>query len=331
MHNNLYVSKTTADDSFSSVSEALNSPLAQGTEALTIYIAPGNYKEKLEITRSNLTLIGQGDLPSDVILTYDDYAFAQMPDGSKRGTFRSYSVFLDASNVTVKNLTIENNSGDENTHGQAIALYAEGDSLFFENVRLLGRQDTLFTGPLPPKEVQAGGFIGPKQFAPRINGRQLYKNCYICGNVDFIFGSATAVFDHCTIESLSHNEDASSIQGYVAAPSTPQGQKYGYLFLHCDFISNECGANTCYLMRPWREYAKSVFIDCTMGPHIHSDGFHDWNKPSSHENGLFAVYHNKSATSDHTIISDFMPHADFATFLTDEEAAYYSNIKEIFS
>lgn len=341
MNKTYYVSRTAPPGGdanvFHTVTEALSAVKKDDrSRAVTIRIAPGIYHEKIEIRRGNLTLIGEGTSPSDVVLSYDDFAFAAMPDGSKCGTFRSYSVFLDASDVKVQNLTIENCSGDERTHGQAIALYAEGDRLFFENVRLLGRQDTLFTGPLPPKEIQPGGFIGPKQFAPRVNGRQYYKDCYICGNIDFIFGSATAVFHGCEIESLSHSDRADDIQGYVCAPSTPEGQSYGYLFLDCRFVSKECAPGTCYLARPWRESAKAVFADCTIGPHIHPDGFHDWNKPAFHTHGLFASCDSHSLDFVPNVQASslgdlFEPQAGFAVTLTKEQADFYTNLKEIFS
>lgn len=292
-------------DSYSTISDALNSISPDTTEAITISIAPGVYREKLTINHPYVTFVGAGNDSSEVVLTYDDYAFALMPDGMKRGTFRSYSVFIDTHDITMRNLTIENASGDSATHGQALALYADGDRLFFENVRLLGHQDTLFTGPLPPKEKEPNGFIGPKQFAPRINGRQYYKNCYICGDVDFIFGSATAYFENCTIESLAryHGEDAykngeTCIQGYVTAASTAEGQTYGYVFSHCNLISKNCTAASVYLGRPWREYAKTVFLDCTFGAHIHPARFHDWNKKEAHETIFYGEYHNSPAPAN---------------------------------
>jgi pectinesterase len=328
----LYVNKNARGGNvFGAVTEALAASGETGDTPVEIRIAPGIYHEKIEIRRSHLALIGEGSSPSDVVLSYDDFAFDEMADGSKRGTFRSYSVFLDASDVRVSNLSIENVSGDEKTHGQAIALYAEGDRLYFENVRLLSRQDTLFTGPLPPKEIQPGGFVGPKQFAPRINGRQYYKDCYICGNIDFIFGSATAVFENCELESLSHTENPGEIQGYVCAPSTPEGQDYGYLFLNCRFTSKECAPGSCYLMRPWREFAKAVFVHCEIGPHIHPDGFHDWNKPDSHKTALFASYENRAVDSSGNDLGIFHPKADFSTEFTDADAEFYTNVKEIFS
>ena len=142
------VGKTKEFD-YNTVSEAVSS-LSEGTALTCVKIYPGTYYEKIEIRRGNLIIEGCGDSPLDTVLTFDDCARAEMPDGTKRGTFRSYSVFIDASNVIVRNLTISNTSGDESKAWQAIALYADGDNLRFENVRLSSLQDTLFTGPLPP-------------------------------------------------------------------------------------------------------------------------------------------------------------------------------------
>jgi pectinesterase len=312
-----------------SLTEAIASLSSDESEHITIKIAPGEYYEKIELRRGNVTIEGTGSEAKDTLLFYDDCARQDMPDGSKRGTFRSYSFFIDASNVTIKNLTIANTSGSEDKAWQAIALYADGDNLKFENVRLLGHQDTLFTGPLPPKEIQPGGFIGPKQFDERINGRHHYKNCYICGNVDFIFGSATALFEDCVIESIARafevqkksptSESGSDksekvIHGYVTAPSTPEGQKYGYVFKGCTFISNECPEGSVYLGRPWRDYAKSVFIDCVVGDHICAEGFHDWNKPHARECSCFAAFGCFRPDGD-----AYAPTAEFARDINEEE------------
>lgn len=292
------------DSVYKTVTAALDSIPEENKTPITISIAPGIYHEKITINKPYVTLVGEGVSNSDTVLTYDDYALFIMEDGFKRGTFRTYSVFIDAHDVTLKNLTIENASGDSKTHGQALALYADGDRLIIDSCRLLGHQDTLFTAPLPPKEVEPRGFIGPKQNAPRITGRHYYKNCYICGDIDFIFGGATAYFDNCTIESLARTKGASKIatdtevhgeveiQGYVTAASTPEGQEYGYVFEHCDFISRDCPSGSVYLGRPWREFAKTVFLNCMIGAHIHNDGFHDWGKTAAHETIYYAEYNS---------------------------------------
>ena len=318
---------------FSSIGSALAQIPANNTTPVIIEIAPGIYHEKLTLNKPYITLRGMSENSSDTVISYDDYALDLMEDGSKRGTFRTYTLFIDTHDVTLQHLTIENASGDSATHGQAIALYADGDRLMVDSCRLLGHQDTLFTGPLPEKERQPGGFIGPKQFAPRINGRQYYKNCYICGDIDFIFGSATAYFEHCTLESLlrtktSEQSDSVSdtsafppIQGYVTAASTPKGQAYGYVFSDCRFISKDCPAGSVYLGRPWRDYAKTILISCELGAHIHPAGFHDWNRENTHETVCYAEYASYPAVSDCRPLSD---QADFVQNLDEQQARHFA-------
>ena len=151
---------------------------------------------------------------------------------------------------------------------------------------MLGHQDTLFTGPLPLKEKEPGGFTGPTEFAKRIPGRQLYEDCYICGEIDFIFGSATAYFKNCELYALNRNE---KINSYYTAPSTYSNQKYGYVFDHCRLTGN-CPDRTVMLSRPWRIYAKAVFLNGEMSGQITETGFSDWNKEESHDTCYYAEY-----------------------------------------
>jgi len=293
----------------------------ENQEPVTILIGPGIYHEKITVDRPFVTLEGIGESNADTVLTFDDCADFVMEDGTKMGTFRSYSVFVDAHDVTLRNLTIENASGDSITHGQAIALYADGDRLTVDSCRLLGHQDTLFTGPLPPKEIQKNGFIGPKQFAPRLRTRQYYKDCYICGDVDFIFGGATAYFENCTIESLRRfSEEREEPQGYVTAASTPEGQEYGYVFSECRLISKECPPGTVYLGRPWRNYARTVFIECSFGEHIHPALFHDWNKPDARGTVLYGIYQKD-------LRKTFPERAGFVQEIKEEQLGSYAKEK----
>lgn len=321
---------------FCTIQDAIDSIPSDNHTPVTIRIAPGIYREKLTLEKPCVTLLGLGDSPSDTVLSYDDFGNDTMPDGSRRGTFRSYTLFVHATDVTLRNLTVKNASGDSATHGQAIALYAECDRFVVDSCRLLGHQDTLFTGPLPPKEIQKNGFIGPTQFAPRINGRQYYKNCYICGDIDFIFGSATAFFENCELESLHRGnpdadvQDVSTvssgaatkpspyIEGYVTAASTPEGQEYGYVFSHCRFLGSSCAAGSVYLGRPWRNFAKTVLISCELGSHIHPAGFHDWNKTEAHGTIFYAEY-NSIPSDAHR--------ADFVTTLDAVEAEHFTRGK----
>jgi pectinesterase len=283
---------------------------AVGCDTIEIHIAPGTYHEHLDITEPYVALIGAG--PDETIITGDLGGYEILADGLKRGTFRTQTVFVHTHDFTARDLTIENAAGPGHIAGQAIALYADGDRLYFENVHLKGFQDTLFTGPLPPKEVERGGFRGPLEHAPRINGWQYYRKCTIEGSIDFIFGSATAYFEECTLVSrdeywdsaLRNDElrnknlanaestqikDAPPVRGYVTAASTPEGQKYGYVFADCTF-TGDCPAESCYLGRPWREFARVVLIRCSIGSHIRPEGWHDWGKEAAHETATFAEF-----------------------------------------
>ncbi len=274
--------------------------LPRNDEPITLRLAPGVYREKVVLQRPHTTLEGSG--AGESIITWDDGAKEVLPDGMNRGTFRTATLLVDAPHVTLRRLTVENAAAPRQQVGQAIALYADGDFFTCEECTLRSHQDTLFTAPLPPKELQKNGFIGPKQFAPRTPQRHTYRRCRIEGDVDFIFGGAAAWFEDCDIVSV----DA----GYATAASTLEGQKYGYVFKHCRFLGDNLPQASCYLGRPWRDYAKTVLLDCTIGAHIRPEGWHDWNKPPFHECGYYAEYpapaHERAA---------------FAHVLTEEEAA----------
>ena len=211
------------------------------------------------------------------------YANEDMPDGSKRGTFRSYSVLVDGDNVVFKNCIFENTAGRGEDVGQAIALYLDGDGITLENCVLRGHQDTLFLAPLPEKEIIPGGFIGPKQFTERKRRTYHFKNCVIEGGVDFIFGGATAYFDGCEFVSVE--------EGYIFAPSTPEDVEVGFVATNCKFTAmDNVSEGSCYIARPWRNHAYVCLENCCLGEHINASGFDDWGKTEAHETVRFLEY-----------------------------------------
>lgn len=320
-----FVSKTfQGENHFLTVGQAIAALPTDNDLPVTIFIKPGTYHEKIELKRSNVILMGEN--AQDTILTYDDCATQLMPDGSKRGTFRSYTMLVDADDIVLENLTIRNAAFPRSKAGQALALYADGDKILVKDCRLESYQDTLFTGPLPPAPLSPGGFTGPKEFDDRIVGRQLYQNCYICGDIDFIFGSATAYFENCEIASVyseklgSDKDGKEPVYGYATAASTPEGFPYGYVFDHCNFTST-CPDRSVYLGRPWRNYAQTILLYCTLGSHIRPEGFHDWNKKEAHDTILYAEY---LSTGPGASPSD---RASFVKQLSKEEALFYSKEK----
>lgn len=294
------------------VGEALAEARRHPDEPVCIRLAPGVYREKLVFDIPGLLL--EGEDPARTVLCYGDYAKKQMPDGSSYGTFRTASVRIDADDFTAKNITFENTAGSGPEIGQALALYAEGDRLIFDNCRLLGGQDTLFTAPLPLKEIQPGGFKGPKEFAPRRPGRHYYRRCFLCGDVDFIFGGAAAYFEKCEIFSKNRGQE---INGFVTAASTPEGQTYGYVFDRCRF-TGDCQPESVYLGRPWRDHAKTVILNSYLGAHIRREGWHDWDKPAAHETAFYAEFGNYGEGADPAA------RAEWSHQLTAEEAKEYT-------
>lgn len=247
---------------FRTVGEAIEVCRAFMDYHKVIYIKKGTYKEKLILPQwlQNIELCGEDR--DQTVITWDDHANISM-DGSywaaplkeqlkamgerpKLGTFRSFTLRIDANDITLKDLTVENNAAKL---GQAVALHTQGDRLRFINCRFLGNQDTVYTG------------------MPRT--RLYFQNCYIEGTTDFIFGPSTAWFEHCDI--------FCKINSYITAASTPQDVKYGYIFNQCRITCAE-GAEKVYLGRPWRDYGYTLFMHCTLPRQIRPEGWHHWQK-----------------------------------------------------
>nr|WP_315247096.1 pectinesterase family protein [uncultured Flavobacterium sp.] len=247
----------TAD--FKTVQEAINSVVVLKQTETKIFIRNGTYKEKLEVSKdkNNITLIGESK--EKVILTYDDYASKKNSEGKDIGTSGSASFIVTGNNFKARNITFENASGPI---GQAVAVRIDGDKIIFDNCKFLGFQDTLY-----PRDTAS---------------RQYYKNCYIEGTTDFIFGASTAVFDQCEIFAKKGGS-------YLTAASTLETNAYGFIFLNCKLTTNAPN-NSYYLGRPWRNYAKTVFIKCEMEAHIKPQGWHNWSKPDAEKTTFYAEY-----------------------------------------
>lgn len=275
---------------FTRIQEAIDRIPSDNSEPVIIRIKPGIYREKLVIEKPNVTLIGEDKDAANTVITYDDYAWKTFSDGELYETFHSYTMFVGAVGFTAERLTIENGAGPGEQVGQAVAAYVDADRAVFRDCRLLGYQDTLFTGPLPERPIDPNlpYFGGPRGRAPRIQGRQLYERCYIEGDIDFIFGSAAALFYDCSIHSRSMRAP-SAVHGWVTAASTPEDAKYGYVFRRCR-LSGDAPAGSVYLGRPWRPYAQTVFIDCWLGAHIRPEGWDNWSKPESEKTVRYAEH-----------------------------------------
>ena len=223
-----------------------------------ILVRRGVYKEKLIVPecKLNISLIGE----DGAVLTNDDYAQKKNRFGENMSTSGSSTCYIYGPDFYAENITFENSAGRV---GQAVACFIEGDRAYFKNCRFLGNQDTLYN-------------YGKES-------RQYFENCYIEGTVDFIFGWATVLFKDCVIHSVG--------DGYVTAPATDKGKKYGYVFMDCKLTAAD-GVRKVYLSRPWRPYAKAVFIRCDLGNHIMPEGWNNWGKKDNEKTAFYAEYKN---------------------------------------
>ena len=258
---------------FKTIQEAINKVRDHAEFRVVITIKPGVYNEKVVIPsfKRNITL--KGIDKEKTVISYNDYSGKpfrgiDVTGDAKFSTYTSYTLLIQGNDCTVENLIVENTAGKV---GQAVALHTEGDRVAVKNCSILGNQDTLY--------LAKGGT------------RNYFENCYINGTTDFIFGAATAYFYTCTIESLTNS--------YVTAASTTQQDGYGFVFVDCKLIAKDDSVNKVFLGRPWRPYAKTVFINTAMGSHIVPEGWDAWkgdkNFPDKEKTVFFAEYANSGA------------------------------------
>lgn len=242
-----------------SIQDAIDAVRVHQEEPHELYIKKGVYREKVVVPDNKPMIRLIGESREETVLTYDLCAAMTGPDGKTIGTFGTPTLMVAADDFRAANITIANTAGHGPHIGQALAVYASGDRIVFDRCRLLGNQDTLYTA----------------------KGRQYYRNCFIEGHVDFIFGAATALFEDCEISSLRG--------GYIAAPSTTRETRYGYVFRNCR-LTGPAEEETVFLARPWRPYGQTVFIDTWMGAHIKGEGWNNWRDPNNERTARFAEY-----------------------------------------
>ena len=261
---------------YRSPQQAIDSIRLPNTEPTIIHLRAGVYAGPIVLPRTdaNFTFVGDGEDKS--IITFDLNVHDAMPPGpasAYKGT--GFTVLSD--NFRAKDLTFQNTSGD---HGQAMALRIDGDRAILDHCKLLGWQDTLLIN----------------------NGRMYFHDCTIAGRVDFIYGSATAVFDHCDVHSRNG--------GHITAASTPSDHPFGFVFMDCTLTGDTLPWTTAGttrpsrvtpladLGRPWRPYAAVTFLRCIMGAHIKPTGWDNWRNRANEKTARYAEYGSTGPGAD---------------------------------
>ncbi|WP_165958034.1 pectinesterase family protein [Segetibacter sp. 3557_3] len=305
----LVVAKDGSGD-YTTVQAAINAAPTGRTAAYTIYIKNGKYKEKINVPANKPFLQFIGESVANVILTYDDYSGKPMPGGGTYGTSNSASVTINAANFTAVNVTFENTTGEA---PQALAINVNADRAAFKNCRFLGGQDTVLTNA-----------------AGRLN---YFRNCYIDGTVDFIFGNARAVFDSCVIYGKTRSSAGAS---YITAANTQQAEPYGYVFRDSKIPANR-GGTIYFLGRPWQNDAstadvakswnKVVFLNTVMSSSIQPAGWSTWDAGTDVTKITYAEY--KSRKFDGSLV-DVSQRVPWSNQLTDAEAQVFYNNTTLF-
>jgi pectin methylesterase-like acyl-CoA thioesterase len=294
----LYVAADGTGD-FYSIQRALDAAPATGALVL---VAPGTYREVLTIDKSNIQLRSANPDAGKTVVVNDRNA------GENGGTLHSATVNVTADNFFAENITFENDFN--RTHpqlpagSQALALRVIGDRAVFHNVRLLGNQDTVYAGS---RNCAPDG-------ANCIATRQYFSDCYIAGNVDFIFGDSKAVFDRCEIHSTAHDG------GFITAQAKHYASEdSGFVFDHCKLVADPGLIGKVYLGRPWRPYASVVYLNTEMSSHIDPTGWREWHPGETHSLDT-AFYAEYNSTGPGTFHDQRDPHTHF---LTAEQAKQY--------
>ena len=232
---------------YTTVQAAINAAPTGRAALYTIFIKNGRYQEKITVPSNKPFLQLVGESVANTILTYNDGASDPLPGGGTVGTQNSASFTVNAPDFSALNITFVNSYGDGT---QAVAVLLNADRAAFKNCRFLGNQDTLYTK----------GSGTPRHY---------FRDCYIDGNVDFIFGSSVALFENCVVYAKARTSAGSS---FITAANTPPGQAYGYVFKKTKLPANT-GGTLYFLGRPWQNSTgssplannKTVFINSTMG------------------------------------------------------------------
>jgi len=272
----MYIVARDGSGDFTSLQQAIDAIPESGRTPTIIFLRMDEYREKVVVHKNNVRIVGEAR--DRTILTWNGCAKDPGPDGEEKGTFMSSTLMITGQNVEVENLTIRNDAGDGRAVGQAVAVYAAGDRGVWRNCRMIAHQDTLFCGPLRMPNVtgEIGDRRGCAEAVTRVedghltHSRQYFEDCYIEGDVDFIFGSYRCWFERCTLYMGGRG-------GWYTAANTNQAQPHGFVFHRCR-LTGGCEEGKAYLGRPWRAFARTVFLECEMDEHVAPEGFEDWDE-----------------------------------------------------
>jgi pectinesterase len=275
---------------YHTIQEVLNKIPSGNTKPIKVFIKKGVYDEVviIDASKSNITLIGED--VDQTIINYNNHAGVKTTDGDTLNTWTCATFFVYGNDFQAQNITFSNQAGF--TAGQAVALRVEGNRASFFNCKMIGFQDVLFL---------SGNGV-----------KQYFKDCYIEGTTDFIFGAATALFEDCLIHSKKNS--------HVTAASTNSIIPFGFVFKRCK-LTADSSLNKVSLGRPWSPTASVTYINCWMGQHIIEEGWNNWKNPANELTARYAEFNSTGPGGNNN------KRVTWAKQLNAEEAAIYTTEK----
>ncbi|XP_021836210.2 pectinesterase-like [Spinacia oleracea] len=248
---------------YKTIAEAVKAHPGKVQGRFVIYVKAGIYKEDVLVGKEQNNIYMYGDGPTKTVIT-GDKSFTKGVATSQSAPFQ-----VDGLGFFGKDIGFENTAGA--VGHQAVALRVGGLQSVFQNCFIDAYQDTLY--------VQAGS--------------QFFRDCQISGTVDFIFGNGATLIQNSKIIARKGNPGQQNLvtaQGGIAA-----NEATGIVIQGCDISpSPELFPDRLKVMtflgRPWRPYAKTVFMETTMGDLIQPEGYHVWQSPDGKDNHLTAFY-----------------------------------------
>ncbi|XP_057548796.1 putative pectinesterase 63 [Amaranthus tricolor] len=273
---------------FKTISDAVKHVKVGNQKRVIIKIGPGEYREKVTIERYQSYITFLGDPKNKPTITFAGTAL-------QYGTADSATLIVEADYFVAANIIVSNSAprpDGKRKGAQAVALRITGDKAAFYNCRFIGFQDTVCDD----------------------RGNHLFKDCYIEGTVDFIFGSARSLYLNCEINVLP-GDNYAVITAHGRKNAIERG---GYSFVHCKVIGS--GGNA-HLGRAWFEAARVIFSYCDISDVIKSDGWSDNNKPQVQKTVFFGEFNNKGlggATDKRVPYTKKLTHVQAKTFISLE-------------
>lgn len=282
----VYTVDCNGEGDFRTVQECLDALPSKPDGWRTVRILPGTYREKvtLDVYKNCVRIVGVGGA-EEVRIVWNDFS-GRVVDGYEMSTYDTWTLSLQADDVILEGLTVENDAGRV---GQAVALETRGDRIHINRCRLVGDQDTFFT----------------KGYVSRI----WVTDSWIEGTTDFIFGPSIVLFDRCRIHGKADS--------FLTAASTTERNLYGYVFRDCR-VTADTSVGRLYLGRPWKSTARTVWIRCELPAAICPEGWRDWHDSARKGDVYYAEYRCTGPGADRR------GRVAWSCELTDEEAAFYT-------